>query len=186
MKGFMSALFPEPTDLDRSGDLDAASRIVLGDTLLAQFPTETACRSSNFKRAAARQGLSVARAREYVALARWFSPDMRERIFSEVQVSYTVLREAARDYSRSGMPDHQRWDALRSMIDSAASEGRKRVTANEYRTVIGSRQIPNQASAMPAEAVIRQLERPDVWQAVVDHIVADPASRREVLLRLSA
>lgn len=39
---------------------------------------------------------------------------------------------------------------------------------------------------MPAGVVIRQLERPEVWQAVVDHIVADPASRREVLLRLSA
>ncbi|MFJ8772492.1 hypothetical protein [Streptomyces microflavus] len=186
MKGFMSALFPEPTDPDRSGDLDAAGRIALGDTLLTQFPTEAACRSGTFKRTATRYGLSVARAREYVALARWFSPDMRARIFSEVQVPYTVLREAARDYSRSGMPDHQRWDALRSMTDSAAREGRKRVTAHEYRSAIGSRQIPNQASAMPAEAVIRQLERPDVWQAVVDHIVADPASRREVLLRLSA
>ncbi|MFI8399654.1 hypothetical protein GTY86_07205 [Streptomyces sp. SID5770] len=182
----MSALFPEPTDPGRSGYLDAADRIKLGDTLLIRFPTEAACRSSAFKRAATRHGLSVAQAKEYVTLARWFSPDMRPRIFSDVRISYTVLREAARDYSRSNMPDHQRWDVLRSMIDAAASEGRKRVTANEYRSAIGSRQVPNQASAMPAEAVIRQLERPDVWQAVVDYIVADPASRREVLLRLSA
>ncbi|MEK9519618.1 hypothetical protein MIU24_09430 [Streptomyces venezuelae] len=182
----MSALFPEPTNPDRSVDLDAASRIEIGDALLAQFPDEAACRTNAFKRAATHRGLSVRRAREYVVLARWFSPDMRTRIFSDVQISYTVLREAARDYSRSGMPDHQRWDALRSMIDSAAAEGRKRVTANEYRSVIGSRPVPNQASAMPADTVIRQLERSDVWQAVVDYIVTDPASRRELLLRLSA
>lgn len=54
-------------------DLDSAGRIALGDTLLAQFPTEAAYHSGAFKRAATRYGLSVARAREYVALARWFS-----------------------------------------------------------------------------------------------------------------
>ncbi|MER6449449.1 hypothetical protein [Streptomyces venezuelae] len=182
----MTALFPEPASPAPYGDLDAAARIKVGDALLVQFPSDAACRSSAFKRAAARHGLQAARAREYVALAQWFSPDMRARIFTDVQVSYSVLREAACDYSRSGTPDHQRWDTLRSMIETAANQGRKRVTASEYRSAIGSRQIPNQASAMPAEAVVRQLERPDVWQAVVDYIVADPASRREVLLRLSA
>ncbi|MFE2310241.1 hypothetical protein [Streptomyces sp. NPDC059411] len=182
----MSALFPEPASPAPAGDLDAAGRIEVGDALLVQFPSDTACRTSAFKRAATRYGLPVARAREYVALARWFSPDMRARIFANVQVSYSVLREAACDYSRSGMPDHQRWDALRSMIDTAADQGLKRVTASEYRSAIGSRQIPNQASAMPAEAVVRQLARPEVWQAVVDYIVTDPAGRREVLLRLSA
>lgn len=60
------------------------------------------------------------------------------------------------------------------------------MTANEYRSATGSRQVPNQASAIPAEAVIRQLERPGVWQAVVDCIGADPVSHREVPLRLSA
>ncbi|GGZ13427.1 hypothetical protein GCM10010387_01820 [Streptomyces inusitatus] len=180
----MSALFPEPTDHDRLGDLDAAGRIEVGDTLLSQFPTEATWRSEAFKHAANRHGLQPSKAREYVVLARWFSSDMRTRIFSNVQVSYTVLRDAARDYSRSNMPDHQRWDALRSMIETATIKGRKRVTAAEYRTAIGSRPVPNQASTMPAEAVVRQLERPDVWQAVIDYIAADPASRREVLRQL--
>lgn len=110
---------------------------------------------------------------------------MRDQVFDRVGVSYSVLREAAFDYSRSGMPDHQRWDALRTMIDAALAEGRAKITATEYRKAIGSRPIPNQADAMPPEAIIRQIDRPDVWAALLDHIATNPASRREVLMRLS-
>ncbi|WP_158708635.1 hypothetical protein [Streptomyces bikiniensis] len=122
----MSALFPEPTDPGRSGYLDAADRIKPGDTLLIRFPSEAACRSSAFKRAATRHGLSVAQAKEYVALARWFSPDMRPRIFSDVQISYTVLTEAARDYSSpirlitSAGTSFAQWSMLRRVKDGSA------------------------------------------------------------------
>jgi hypothetical protein len=110
---------------------------------------------------------------------------MRDLVFGQVNVSYSVLREAAFDYQRSGMPDHQRWDVLRTMIDTALASGRERVTATDYRKAIGSRPIPNQADAMAPEAIVRQIDRPDVWAAVLDHIAASPANRKDVLLRLS-
>ncbi|MGW0564681.1 hypothetical protein ACWDZ4_29770 [Streptomyces sp. NPDC003016] len=120
-----------------------------------------------------------------MTLADWLSAPMRDHAFGHISVSYSVLREAAFDYSRSGMPDHQRWDMLRTMIDRAAVEGRPKITATEYRKAIGARPIPNQADAMPPEAIARQIERPDVWPVVLERIAANPVSRRDVLMRLS-
>lgn len=120
-----------------------------------------------------------------MVLAEWLSPSMRECVFGNVGISYSVLREAARDYSTSGMPDHQRWDTLRTMIEKAAREGRTKITAAEYRKAIGSRPIPNQASSMPPELIANQLDRPDVVAAIVDRIAADRALRHIVLMRLS-
>ncbi|GHA52676.1 hypothetical protein GCM10010303_75690 [Streptomyces purpurascens] len=158
---------------------------MIGDELLREFPEESSRHSLTFKRAASRFKLSASAGRDCVALAKWLSAPMRDQVFGRVSVSYSVLREAAFDYSRSGMPDHQRWDALRTMIDTALAVGRTRITATEYRKAIGSRPIPNQADSMPPEAVIRQIDRPDVWPAVLDHIASHPARRKDMLVRLS-
>lgn len=166
-------------------ELDASTRVAIGDELLRQFPDEVGRHSAAFKRAASRLKVTASTGRECTVLAKWLSAPMRDHVFGRVSVSYSVLREAAFDYSRSGMPDHQRWDALRTMIDTALAEGRTRITATQYRKVIGARPIPNQADAMPPEAIVRQIDRPDVWSAVLDYIAANPTSRRDVLMRIA-
>ncbi|MEW2133625.1 hypothetical protein [Streptomyces sp. NPDC005435] len=181
----MSVLFAIDQPQGPARDLSARSRVALGDRLFRDFPDEPGRRSPAFKRAAARLGVSAQVGRECVALANWLSAPMRDLVFGPVSISYSVLREAAFDYSRSGMPGHQRWDALRTMIDSALAAKRTRITAAEYRKAIGGRPIPNQADAMSPETIVRQLARPDVWSLVVDHIASTPANRRDVLLRLS-
>ncbi|MFE2822476.1 hypothetical protein [Streptomyces sp. NPDC059271] len=181
----MATLFALEQPQDPAPDLDARARVALGDKLLREFPEQSGRRSQAFKRAAARVGVSVRTARDCASLAEWLSPSMRDHVFGHVSISYSVLREAAFDYQRSGMPVHQRWDELRTMIDAALASGRERVTATDYRRAIGSRPIPNQADAMPPEVITRQLDRPEVWAAVVDYIAASPPNRRDILLRLS-
>ncbi|WP_159041780.1 hypothetical protein [Streptomyces aureus] len=181
----MSTLFSIDQPRGSMAELDAPTRIAIGDELLREFPDKGGWRSTAFNRAASRLKVSVDLGRDCAALAKWLSLPMRDHVFGRVSVSYTVLREAAFDYSRSGMPDHQRWDALRTMIDAALANGRTRITATAYRRMIGARPVPNQADAMSPEAIVRQMDRPDVWSAVLDYIAANPTSRKDVLMRIA-
>jgi len=181
----VSTLFSIDQPRRKAADLDASDRIALGDELLREFPDEGGRRSDAFKRAVARLNVPIDLARDCMDMAEWFSPPMRKHIFGRVQVSYSTLREAALDHSGSGMPDHQRWDTLRTMIDAAVASGHTRVTAAAYRKAIGGRPIPNQADAMPPEAIVRQMGRPEVWLAVLDHITGDPVRLRDVLMRVA-
>ncbi|WP_331446613.1 hypothetical protein [Streptomyces xanthochromogenes] len=101
-------------------------------------------------------------------------------------MSYSVVREAALGLSlpketreadnalerqERARRRQDRWEILLRMLQEL---GRRRVTAQQFRAAIGARPIPNSASAMTAEKIVDQLDRPDVRSAVMASVM-EPA-----------
>ncbi|MGA4960522.1 hypothetical protein [Streptomyces lavendulocolor] len=167
------------------------TRLEIGDLLLDVAPMgneEPSSGSRELIRAfAADIGMTAEMAREYRGVAAGCDSALRQVLAeSDVTVSYSVVREAALGFSLPketreaenvlGREERQRrrqdrWEVLLRMLQEP---GRRRVTAQEFRAAIGARPIPNSASAMTAEKIVEQLDRPDVRSAVMASVM-EPA-----------
>ncbi|WP_330242621.1 hypothetical protein [Streptomyces sp. NBC_00525] len=167
------------------------TRLEIGDLLLDVAPMgneEPSNGSRELIRAfAADIGMTAEMAREYRGVAAGCDSALRQVLAeSDVTVSYSVVREAALGFSLPketreaenvlGREERarrlqDRWEILLRMLQEP---GRHRVTAQEFRAAIGARPIPNSASAMTAEKIVEQLDRPDVRSAVMASVM-EPA-----------
>ncbi|MFJ4126115.1 hypothetical protein ACIP3U_32935 [[Kitasatospora] papulosa] len=167
------------------------TRLEIGDLLLAVAPMDTdktTSASSEVIRAfAADIGMTAGMAREYRGVSAGCDSVLRKVLAeSDVTVSYSVVREAALGFSlpkesreaekAPAKADRERrrqdrWEILLRMLQEP---GRRRVTAQEFREAIGARPIPNSASAMTAEKIVEQLDRPDIRSAVLASVM-EPA-----------
>lgn len=167
------------------------TRLEIGDLLLEVAPMdndEPSNGSRELIRAfAADIGMTAGMAREYRCVSAGCDGGLRKVLAeSAVTVSYSVVREAALGFSLPketreaenalAKADRERlrqdrWEILLRMLQEP---GRRRVTAQEFRAVIGARPIPNSASAMTAEKIVEQLARPDVRSAVMASVM-EPA-----------
>ncbi|MEV7951996.1 hypothetical protein AB0O74_34130 [Streptomyces rubiginosohelvolus] len=183
------------------------TRLEIGDLLLAVAPMDTektTTGSTELIRAFAVDiGMTAVMAREYRAVSAGCNSAHRKVLAdSDVTVSYSVVREAALGFSlpketreaEKALPKadrerrcQERWETLLGMLQEP---GRHRVTAQEFRAAIGARPIPNSASAMTAEKIVEQLDRPDVRSAVmasvmeptflVEALAADPMAELKI------
>ncbi|MFD4543515.1 hypothetical protein [Streptomyces bauhiniae] len=173
------------------------TRLEIGDLLLAVAPMDTdkTINGSNelIRAFAADIGMTTAMAREYRAVSAGCDRALRKALTeSDVTVSYSVVREAALGFSLlKETPEvekalakadgerrrQERWEILMGMLQEP---GRRRVTGQEFRAAIGARPIPNAASAMTAEKIVEQLDRPDVRSAVMASVM-EPAFLVEAL-----
>ncbi|MDG9688388.1 hypothetical protein QC334_37705 [Streptomyces sp. DH18] len=183
------------------------TRLEIGDLLLAVAPmdaTEPTNGSNGLIRAfAADIGMTADRAREYRAVsAGCISAHRKVLVDSDVTVSYSVVREAALGFSlpketreaenalAKADREHRRQERWEILLEMMQESGRRRVTAQEFRAAIGARPIPNSASAMTAEKIVEQLDRPDVRSAVmasvmeptflVEALAADPMAELKI------
>ncbi|MER5996436.1 hypothetical protein [Streptomyces viridosporus] len=167
------------------------TRLEIGDLLLDVAPMgneEPSNGSRELIRAfAADIGMTAEMAREYRGVAAGCDSALRQVLAeSDVTVSYSVVREAALGFSlpketreaenalgreERARRRQDRWEILLRMLQEP---GRRRVTAQEFRAAIGARPIPNSASAMTAEKIVEQLDRPDVRSAVMASVM-EPA-----------
>ncbi|MEU8523388.1 hypothetical protein [Streptomyces sp. NPDC048577] len=167
------------------------TRLEIGDLLLDVAPManeEPSNGSRELIRAfAADIGMPAEMAREYRGVAAGCDSALRQVLAeSDVTVSYSVVREAALGFSlpketreaenalgreERARRRQDRWEILLRMLQEP---GRRRVTAQEFRAAIGARPIPNSASAMTAEKIVEQLDRPDVRSAVMASVM-EPA-----------
>ncbi|MEV7907332.1 hypothetical protein [Streptomyces anulatus] len=173
------------------------TRLEIGDLLLAVAPMDTdkTANDSNelIRTFAADIGMTAGMAREYRGVSAGCDSALRKLLAgSDVTVSYSVVREAALGFSLPketreaekalAKADRERrrqdrWEILLRMLQEP---GRRRVTAQEFRAAIGARPIPNSASAMTAEKIVEQLNRPEVRSAVMASVM-EPAFLVEAL-----
>ncbi|MEU1123856.1 hypothetical protein ABZ371_09825 [Streptomyces sp. NPDC005899] len=167
------------------------TRLEIGDLLLAVAPmgTDKTTNGTNelIRAFAADIGMTAGMAREYRGVSAGCSSAHRKVLAeSDVTVSYSVVREAALGFSlptetgeaEKALPradrERRRQDRWEILLRMLREPGRRRVTAQEFRAAIGARQIPNSASAMTAEKIVEQLDRPDVRSAVMASVM-EPA-----------
>jgi hypothetical protein len=167
------------------------TRLEIGDLLLDVAPMAneepTSGSREPIRAFAAEIGMTAEMAREYRGVAAGCDSALRQVLAeSDVTVSYSVVREAALGFSlpketreaenalgkeERARRRQDRWEILLRMLQEPR---RRRVTAQEFRAAIGARPIPNSASAMTAEKIVEQLDRPDVRSAVMASVM-EPA-----------
>ncbi|MDH6110235.1 hypothetical protein P3T36_004833 [Kitasatospora sp. MAP12-15] len=84
-----------------------------------------------------------------------------------VSFSWSVLREAALNTSGSPLSDEDRWLKLAECCEEAKKAKLTRLTATEYRTANGAKQIPNSANAMTVEKLAERIRKEPEFRADV-------------------